>query len=62
MTEDRFNELLNGPLAHPLPMFTIMRLGMCLLSVVQATGEAGEKALEDWCAAKEESDRRKGEN
>lgn len=58
MTTERFNELLNGPLAHPLPMFAIMRLAMALRAVVEATGEAGEAALENHCAEREERDRK----
>ena len=54
MTEERFNELLNGPLSHPLPMFAIMRLALALRAVVTATGEAGEKALEQHCAEREQ--------
>ena len=57
MTNERFNELLNGPLSHPMPMFVITRLSSALFVVVQATGEAGEKALEEYCAAREAKDR-----
>jgi hypothetical protein len=39
MTDERFNDLLNGPLRHPLPMFTMSRLEIALRA---ATGEAGE--------------------
>lgn len=49
MTNERFNELLNGPLSHPLPMFTITRLSLALMAVVEATGAEGEKALEAYC-------------
>lgn len=59
MTDDRFNQLLAGPLHHPLPMFTTMRLAMALRSVVEDCGEAGERALERHCREREESDRRK---
>jgi hypothetical protein len=61
MTDERFNELLNGPLAHPLVPFTITRLALALRSVVEATGEAGERALEDHCADREAQDRMNGE-
>jgi hypothetical protein len=57
MTEERFNELLNGPLSHPLPMFAITRLALALHAVVEATGEAGEAALETHCAERERRDR-----
>jgi len=56
MTDERFNELLNGPLSHPLPMFSITRLAMALRQVVEETGKAGEEALEKYCAAREERD------
>jgi len=59
MSNERFNELLNGPLSHPLPMFTMTRLALALRAVVDATGEAGERALEEHCAGREESDQRK---
>jgi hypothetical protein len=58
--DERFNELLNGPLAHPMPMFAISRLALALRDVVGATGEAGEKALECHCADRELSDLRAG--
>jgi hypothetical protein len=53
---ERFNELLNGPLGHQLMPFAIMRLSQALLFVVQQTGEAGEKALEEWCQLREADD------
>lgn len=56
MTNERFNELLNGPLRHPMPMFCITRLAMALKTVVDATGEVGEKALLDYCDARDEKD------
>ena len=49
MTTARFNELLNGPLAHPIPTFARTRLAMALWSVVDATGAAGAQALEQYC-------------
>lgn len=58
MTEERFNTLLNGPLSHPLLPFTITRLALALRSVVEATGQAGEDALEAYCAGREDQDRR----
>jgi len=57
MKSERFNELLNGPLYHPMVGFTITRLALALRAVVEATGEAGEKALEEHCAARERRDR-----
>lgn len=56
MTVERFNELLGGPLAHPLPMFTISRLALALKAVVDATGDAGEQALEAYCSRRETQD------
>lgn len=56
MTTKRFNELLAGPLSHPLPMFTVTRLMIALRVVVEATGEAGDKALEDHCRRRQEKD------
>jgi hypothetical protein len=49
MTVERFNELLNGPLSHPLPIFAIMRLTLALRCVLEAAGEAGDEALEAYC-------------
>jgi glycine cleavage system aminomethyltransferase T len=57
MNTDRFNELLNGPLMHPLPIFHCSRLAMALAFVLQRTGEAGEKALEEFCSARDQLDR-----
>lgn len=57
MTDERFNELLNGPLWHPMVSFAITRLALALRAVVEATGKAGEDALEKHCADREESDR-----
>lgn len=56
MEDARFIELLDGPLRHELPFFTIMRLSTALRVVVEATGKDGEAALEDYCAAREKLD------
>lgn len=56
MTNERFNELLNGPLSHPLPMFTITRLALALRCVPEATGKEGEAALEAHCRDRETRD------
>jgi hypothetical protein len=61
MTSKRFNQMLNGPLRHPIPMFSMMRLAMALRAVVDATGQAGEDALEKHCREREEDDERKAE-
>lgn len=57
MKDDRFNELINGPLSHPMMPFTISRLALALRDVVERTGEAGERALEEHCRMREEQDR-----
>ena len=57
MTEERFNELLNGPLSHPMPMFSITRLALALRAVLEATGEAGDRALEVYCADRDARDK-----
>jgi hypothetical protein len=56
MTTHEFNKFLQGPLSHPLPMFTMQRLIIALKVVVDATGEAGEKALREHCQARQEKD------
>jgi len=56
MTAERFHKLLDGPLSHPMTTFTISRLILALKAVVDATGEAGERALEDYCAARQAQD------
>ncbi len=56
MTNERFYELLNGPLHHDLIPFTITRLALALRAVVEACGDAGAHALEDYCAARQEQD------
>ena len=61
MTNERFNDLLNGPLHHPLIPFQISRLALALKDVVDATGEAGEKALEAHCSAREARDIENGQ-
>ncbi len=62
MTEERFNELLAGPLAHPLPMFTISRLALALKVVVAETGQAGEQALEHYCESRTHADQAEEES
>lgn len=56
MTSERFKELLNGPLSHPLATLRLTRLALALLTVVNATGDPGEQALEDYCREREERD------
>ena len=56
MTNNRFKELLNGPLAHPLPTLAIARLVLALRAVVKETGAAGDQALEKYCRQREAHD------
>jgi hypothetical protein len=58
MTDERFNELVNGPLSHPIVMFKVTRMALALRYVVEATGEAGDRALEEHCQERNERDRR----
>ena len=51
----RFNELLNGPLYHPLMPFVITRLQHALLAVVLSSDDAWT-ALERHCADREKRD------
>jgi hypothetical protein len=57
MTIDRYNELLNGALAHPLWPMRLSRLQIALWFVLERTGEAGTQALEDHCRVRDEQDR-----
>lgn len=57
MTNERFNELLSGPLHHPMIPFVITRLTLALRAVVEDCGAAGDAALERHCAARENQDR-----
>jgi hypothetical protein len=56
MTVERFNELLDGPLSHPLPTSMMNRLALALLEVVRATGEYGARVLERFCRELQEED------
>ncbi len=56
MTDKRFNELINGPLGHPIIMFRISRLVLALRNVVEVCGDAGANALEAHCAARDAND------
>lgn len=58
MSDDRLNELLNGSLGHPMPLFRLIRLAIALRAVVEATGRAGEEALEAHCRERQEQDER----
>jgi hypothetical protein len=61
LTHKRFMELLNGPLNHPIAPLMITRLTLALHAVVEATGKAGEDALEAHCRDRA-ADRFKAEN
>ncbi len=50
MTTERFNEIINGPLHHPMPVMAINRLILALRIVVEETGAAGDAALESVAA------------
>jgi hypothetical protein len=57
MTLDRFNQLLQGPLDHPLLPFKCTRILRALWHVVERTGEPGRQALEEFCEQQDELDR-----
>ena len=50
VTQERLNELLRGPLNHDSIGFRSAKLILALWAVIQATGAAGEQALEQHCA------------
>ena len=50
MNTPRFAELVKGPLCSTVAEIRNVRLLLALKAVVEATGAAGEKALEDHCA------------
>ena len=49
MTDERFNELVNGPLSHPVGPLFMLRLANALRMVVERCGGAGDVALEAHC-------------
>ena len=57
MTDERFNELVNGPLSHPVGPLFMLRLANALRMVVERCGGAGDAALEAHCKEVEELDR-----
>ncbi len=59
MTNERFNELLRGPLSHPLWPFQTTRLILALRCLVEAGGPEAEDALETFCQAMEARDKEK---
>jgi len=62
VSDTEFNILLNGPLGHPFPLMRMNRLAIALRVVVNATGEAGEKALRAHCEERREKDERESED
>lgn len=62
MTDERFNELLQGPLDHHFLAFRLGRLALALRAVVEECGPAGDQALERICREREEQDRRNGQD
>lgn len=56
MDTEELNELLDGPLNHPLLAHRINRLALALLHVVIVTGEQGAEALRDFCVEMEAKD------
>jgi hypothetical protein len=57
MTDERFNQLLNGPLSHPLIPLRISRLAMALRDVVETVPGAASR-LEAHCLEREAQDHR----
>ena len=53
---DRFNQLLNGPMAHPLLPFRLTRMQNALFTVAVSCPEAWEN-LERYCRQREQQDR-----
>lgn len=62
ISDEEFNSMLNGPLAHPFPMFGISRLAIALRIVVQAGGEPAEQALREHCRQRTDRDESMGED
>jgi hypothetical protein len=56
MKDERFHEIVNGPLHHPVPLLYISRLALALRHVVDKTGDAGERALEEYARYRQERD------
>jgi hypothetical protein len=59
MNPQRFDQLLDGPLSHPVLLYTVNRLRRCLYFVVEATGLEGAAAMERFCAEQTQLDRMK---
>lgn len=57
MTDDEFNKLLRGPLAHPVFPLAMSRLTLALRMVVEAGGEPAAAALRAYCEDRDRRDR-----
>lgn len=62
MDDEEFNRLLNGPLAHPFPIFAIQRLAMALRIVVEAGGPDAARALRSYCEQRQKRDDNPGDH
>lgn len=60
ITDEEFNEMLKGPLHHPMPVFIITRLMLALRDVVESTGDAGANSLRRHCAERQRRDEAHG--
>lgn len=61
MSDKEFNELVSGPLGHPLIPFKFTRLLLALRDVVERCGEAGAEALRAHCRGRQAQDDRQAE-
>lgn len=57
LSDERFNELLNGPLSAEDVPSTISQKVAALKYVVDTCGKKGDLALESWCEQREAQDR-----
>jgi hypothetical protein len=56
MDDERFNQLINGALFHPMPHLALTRALLALRFVVDSCGESGAESLESYCAMRDEQD------
>ena len=56
MKLERFNELLRGPLSHPMPLFHISRLARALQFIVDHDNPKADKDLEIFCELQQQQD------
>lgn len=57
MTQERFGELIQGPLHHPMFPLQITRLVLALWAVIAATGKPGSDAFERHCKERQALDK-----